>query len=211
MASEIPEPWHSFLLELDGQMPGPVTLNCLGGFAISIAYGLPRPTADIDVCDVTPAAELQPIVERAGRGSALYRKHGVYLQIVTVATLPEDYARRTKRMFSGKHDRLRLYVLDPYDLALSKIERNSERDIDDVKLLQRGKRYPTILRIHGGPVYQFSHEFMDDWQVYAAHGYAVVARIRAAAQAAASISRRRSTPTGATRTCRTCSPPSITS
>lgn len=37
-----------------------------------------------------------------------------------------------------------------------------------------GKRYPTILRIHGGPVYQFSHEFMEDWQVFAAHGYAVV-------------------------------------
>jgi dipeptidyl aminopeptidase/acylaminoacyl peptidase len=40
---------------------------------------------------------------------------------------------------------------------------------------QPGKRYPTILRIHGGPVYQFSHEFMADWQAYAANGYAVVA------------------------------------
>lgn len=38
-----------------------------------------------------------------------------------------------------------------------------------------GRRYPTILRLHGGPVYQFSHEFMEDWQVYAANGYAVVA------------------------------------
>jgi len=38
-----------------------------------------------------------------------------------------------------------------------------------------GRRYPTILRIHGGPVYQFSHEFMPDWQAYAASGYAVVA------------------------------------
>lgn len=38
-----------------------------------------------------------------------------------------------------------------------------------------GRRYPTILRIHGGPVYQFSHEFMEDWQVLAANGYAVVA------------------------------------
>jgi dipeptidyl aminopeptidase/acylaminoacyl peptidase len=37
-----------------------------------------------------------------------------------------------------------------------------------------GKRYPTILRIHGGPVYQFSHEFMEDWQVFAANGYAVI-------------------------------------
>jgi len=40
---------------------------------------------------------------------------------------------------------------------------------------ERGRRYPTILRLHGGPVYQFSHEFMEDWQVYAAAGYAVVA------------------------------------
>jgi dipeptidyl aminopeptidase/acylaminoacyl peptidase len=39
---------------------------------------------------------------------------------------------------------------------------------------QPGKRYPTILRIHGGPVYQFSHEFMADWQAYAARGYAVI-------------------------------------
>lgn len=38
-----------------------------------------------------------------------------------------------------------------------------------------GRRYPTILRIHGGPVYQFSHEFMPDWQAYAARGYVVVA------------------------------------
>lgn len=39
----------------------------------------------------------------------------------------------------------------------------------------KGKRYPTLLRVHGGPVYQFSHEFMEDWQVYAAQGYAVLA------------------------------------
>lgn len=40
---------------------------------------------------------------------------------------------------------------------------------------QPGKRYPTLLRLHGGPVYQFSREFMPDWQAYAAQGYAVVA------------------------------------
>jgi len=38
-----------------------------------------------------------------------------------------------------------------------------------------GHRYPTILRIHGGPVYQFAHEFMPDWQAYAARGFVVVA------------------------------------
>lgn len=38
-----------------------------------------------------------------------------------------------------------------------------------------GERLPTVLRIHGGPVYQFSHEFMADWQLYAANGHAVLA------------------------------------
>ncbi|MFA6231114.1 MAG: S9 family peptidase [Rhodanobacter sp.] len=39
----------------------------------------------------------------------------------------------------------------------------------------KGRRYPTIVRVHGGPVYQFSREFMPDWQVYAAKGFAVLA------------------------------------
>lgn len=37
-----------------------------------------------------------------------------------------------------------------------------------------GRRYPTIVRLHGGPVYQFSREFMADWQVYANAGFLVV-------------------------------------
>jgi dipeptidyl aminopeptidase/acylaminoacyl peptidase len=40
---------------------------------------------------------------------------------------------------------------------------------------QAGRRYPTILRIHGGPVWQFYHDFENlDWQVYAAQGYVVL-------------------------------------
>jgi dipeptidyl aminopeptidase/acylaminoacyl peptidase len=38
-----------------------------------------------------------------------------------------------------------------------------------------GTRAPTVLRIHGGPVYQFSNEFDFDWQLLAAEGFAVVA------------------------------------
>lgn len=40
---------------------------------------------------------------------------------------------------------------------------------------QPGQRHPLIVRLHGGPVYQFSHEFMPDWQVFAANGYGVLA------------------------------------
>ena len=37
-----------------------------------------------------------------------------------------------------------------------------------------GKKVAAIVRVHGGPVYQFSHEFLFEWQWYAAHGYAVI-------------------------------------
>jgi dipeptidyl aminopeptidase/acylaminoacyl peptidase len=37
-----------------------------------------------------------------------------------------------------------------------------------------GERFPTLLRIHGGPVYQFSMRFEMEWQLLASHGYAVV-------------------------------------
>jgi dipeptidyl aminopeptidase/acylaminoacyl peptidase len=40
---------------------------------------------------------------------------------------------------------------------------------------QPGRRYPAVLRIHGGPVSQFQHEFDEEWQVLAGHGYVVVA------------------------------------
>ena len=39
---------------------------------------------------------------------------------------------------------------------------------------REGERYPLIVRLHGGPVYQFSHEFIFDWRLYAANGYAVL-------------------------------------
>ena len=39
--------------------------------------------------------------------------------------------------FPGTFNHLRLFALDPYDLALSKLERNAQRDRNDVKHLAR--------------------------------------------------------------------------
>jgi dipeptidyl aminopeptidase/acylaminoacyl peptidase len=39
---------------------------------------------------------------------------------------------------------------------------------------QAGRKVPTLLRIHGGPVDQFGYEFDFEWQLFAARGYAVV-------------------------------------
>ncbi|MEH2243998.1 S9 family peptidase [Nostoc sp.] len=40
---------------------------------------------------------------------------------------------------------------------------------------QPGKKYPTLLELHGGPVGQYTNQFMFDWQLFAAKGYVVVA------------------------------------
>jgi dipeptidyl aminopeptidase/acylaminoacyl peptidase len=39
---------------------------------------------------------------------------------------------------------------------------------------QKGKKYPLLLNIHGGPFTQYGNKFFDEFQVYAGAGYAVV-------------------------------------
>lgn len=73
----------------------------------------------------------------AGIGSPLAKKHRLYFQHVGVASLPESYAERLTALFSGTFQRLRLCALDPHDLALSKLTRNSPIDRDDVAQLAR--------------------------------------------------------------------------
>ena len=75
-------------------------------------------------------------MQRAGKGSSLHTTHGVYLQLVTVlGGWPEDYDQRLSEMFPGAFRQLRLFALDPYDLALAKLERNLQRDREDVFFL----------------------------------------------------------------------------
>jgi hypothetical protein len=49
MATEISEPWNSFLAEIDSRLEEAVSLHCLGGFVLTTVYDLPRTTADVDV------------------------------------------------------------------------------------------------------------------------------------------------------------------
>jgi hypothetical protein len=50
-------------------------------------------------------------------------------------------------MFAGAFVKLRLFALDPYDLALSKLERNAQRDREDVFYLADAVPFDvTVLR-----------------------------------------------------------------
>jgi len=136
MPSNFPtEPWKSFFSEIDASLEEEVVLHCLGGFVMTMLYGLDRPTADVDVLPVGSNAATESLIGLAGEGSPLHKKYKVYLQIVGVAQVPLNYENRLTEMFPKTFNHLRLFALDPYDLALSKIERNTQRDRDDVKHL----------------------------------------------------------------------------
>lgn len=132
MRDEIPEPWKSFLLDLDQALESEVSLVCIGGFVLAMLYGLERPTADLDFVECKPRTESTGLLEIAGERKPLHTKHGLFLQYVSVAQLPDNYEDRLELLFEGAFNNLRIFAAGPYDLALSKLERNSEKDRDDV-------------------------------------------------------------------------------
>jgi hypothetical protein len=151
----MPEPWRSFLKELDDAIDTPARLDCIGGFVVTMIYGLNRPTADFDVLEIAPVTVAAALQRLGLEGGPLHRKYGIYLDHVSVAHVPENYESRLTEMYPGNFEHLRLMALDPYDLALSKLERNIQRDRDDVRHLARTapfdldvlqERYQTELR-----------------------------------------------------------------
>lgn len=147
MSLNLESPWKEFLEELDALLNEPVELHCLGGFAVVAAYKLPRSTNDLDYLSLEPCNLANDVEQIAGQGSVLARKHKVHLQRVGVASVPEGYSDRLTELFPNYFKNLRLFVLDPYDLVLSKLGRNADRDREDVKYLaHQCSLAPSILR-----------------------------------------------------------------
>ncbi len=105
MSSELrpPEPWHSFLRDLDDALQAPARLDCIGGFVVTQLYGLARPTADVDVIELAPREASEALMQIAMQGGPLHRKHRIYLDRVAVAvrylsrTVPLDLATLQQR------------------------------------------------------------------------------------------------------------------
>jgi len=130
----IPDPWKSFLEELDSLLPKQVTLHCLGGFVLALLYNLPRPTADVDYVNINPLPAQEHLLAIAGLGSRLAKKHKLYLQRASVADLPYNNEDRLSELDLGLNN-LRIFALELYDLVLSKICSPRPKDFEDAKYL----------------------------------------------------------------------------
>lgn len=147
MSRELPRPWRAFLSDVDRLLPRPVEIHCVGGFVAAFYYDLDRPTGDLDYVEVVPHEATARVQEIAGRESALAKKHHLCFQHVGVASLPDSYAERLTELFPRAFQRLRLFAVEPHDLALSKLARNSPIDRADVAQLARAVPLdPALLR-----------------------------------------------------------------
>jgi len=131
------EPWRSFLRALDDQLREATELHCLGGFVIAEQYGLSRSTGDIDILE-TRGTDPGTLFRLAGKGSPLHKRYRVCVDIVGVATVPEDYESRLTTLFANEFTFLRMRAFERHDLVLAKLERNSDRDREDVQAIARG-------------------------------------------------------------------------
>ena len=148
MTGSIPEPWLSFLLDIDLSLESEVSFHCFGGFAITLLYGLPRETSDMDVMSAVVGSHYDELMTLAGNGSALHKKHRVYLDLVgSIATVPDDYEDRLVPRWATALTKVKLYVMEPYDIILSKLNRAAPKDIQDVEHLAKVAEIDTqILR-----------------------------------------------------------------
>ncbi len=149
---QLEEPWRSFLDELDSYLKETVELHCCGGFAATKLYGVPRETSDVDYIGIVPVHS--EIATLAGEDSALCEKYKVFVHPVNIATYPESYEDRLIEMHPGTWKNLKIYALEVHDLALTKLERNIDRDRDDIEYLAKTRQLdPAVLK------QRYLHEF----------------------------------------------------
>ncbi len=127
-----PETLTEFLTQLGERYSNQATLYLLGGSAL-LLLGNPRQTLDIDyTTDLNPQQQkaLETIMNQL---AAQYRLDIEAVPIAEFVPLPPG--AETRRRLIGRFGQLDVYVYDLYTIALSKIARGFETDMEDVIFL----------------------------------------------------------------------------
>lgn len=121
---------QSILKTLGERVPPASRLILVGGSALAL-LGSPRMTIDIDfVGDDVHPSELHRTIVQIARD---LRIHVEPVPIERFIPLPKGSAERSIRI--GQFGNLEVYVADPYSIALSKLDRGFDTDLDDIVFL----------------------------------------------------------------------------
>jgi hypothetical protein len=121
---------QSILTTLGEQVPPASRVFLIGGSALTL-LGSPRPSLDIDFVgdDIHPNELHSTIMNKA-------KEMKLQVDIVPIdrfIPLPDGNEQRS--IYIGQFANLEVYVIDPYSIALSKIDRGLFTDFDDIIFL----------------------------------------------------------------------------
>ncbi len=121
---------RAFLTEVSQRYQQPATLLLLGGSALCL-LGSTRATLDIDYVghDLHKDA-LQQVIDQVAEKMRLDVEA---VPIDEFVPLPED--AQTRQLPFGAFGTIEVFILDPYTIALSKLDRGFDTDLEDVLFL----------------------------------------------------------------------------
>jgi hypothetical protein len=133
------------LQALDRHLTAPGKIRLLGGAALTLAYGMPRSTEDVDL--LQDDVEVQALIDGADFGEALAAANaelapqGLYLSHIwgpEQLTLSPGWRERCRPTSVPGLLRLAVEVLSPADLVVSKLVRGDDGDLADIAWLLEG-------------------------------------------------------------------------
>jgi hypothetical protein len=135
-----PEDIRQFLRELGVRVPHPLQV-CIGGSAALILPGyMSRKTDDVDVVDEVPAelrAQHQVLAQ-------LRQRYGLSLTHFQSHYLPSGWAQRVHSQ--APFGQIQGYLVDVYDVFLSKLNSSREKDRDDLRAVAPQLDKETLVR-----------------------------------------------------------------
>ena len=121
---------QTILQALGERVPPASRLVLVGGSALAL-LGSPRLTIDIDFLgdDIHPS-ELHQTIMQVAKELKIFVEP---VHIERLIHLPKGSAERS--IYIGQFGNLEIYVADPYSIALSKLDRGFDTDLDDIVFL----------------------------------------------------------------------------
>ena len=120
---------EQFLQKLGEQIASHVTFYLIGGSAL-ILLGASRETIDIDYLVEDSDKNIQKVLKELSNELQLDLE---YVPLDEFIPLPAEAEQR--HHFIGHYGKVDVYIFDPYSIALSKLDRGFESDIEDIVFL----------------------------------------------------------------------------
>ena len=135
--------FDDFIQELDASWSPPephrLPLRIIGSTALMLQTSYERGTKDTDILETAalPKAAETRLISLAGHGTALHRRHRMYLDIVRHALpfLPEEPVWHADTALSPRLSNFTIYMLDPVDVVVSKLKRFNHFDQEDIRAM----------------------------------------------------------------------------